>query len=252
MTETDWLASNDPRTMLDFVRGNNPLRAECPMPPPSDRKLRLFACACCRQVWDRLTDERSQWAVKVAEWYADEEATLADLREAERNAYEACPDVNTTPLQNTVAWVLIGPVYASWCASGKGATSYAARRTIEQLELPSGTHAALLRDVIGNPFRPETLLYSDGRVSMRYRPGDAITLHKSARCPWLTLTVLALAQAAYDERRDDGTLDPDRLAILADALEEADCTEEAILRHLRGPGPHVRGCWAVDLLLSKE
>jgi hypothetical protein len=69
---------------------------------------------------------------------------------------------------------------------------------------------------------------------------------------WITHTVLALAQATYDERRDDGTLDPDRLIILADALEEAGCTEEVILRHLRSPGPHVRGCWCVDLLLSKE
>jgi hypothetical protein len=143
-----------------------------------------------------------------------------------------------------------------------------------------------------------------------------VILHPSARCPYLTPLVLALAQAAYDERpactmcrdkrvfrrvekkggpergpekryimepqtgdilcpqcqRRSGTLDPDRLAILADALEEADCGEEMILRHLRGEepcwdeihngnhegcwqplrGPHVRGCWCVDLLLSKE
>lgn len=49
----------------------------------------------------------------------------------------------------------------------------------------------------------------------------------------------------------DGTLDPVRLAILADALEDADCDHADLLTHLRGPGPHVRGCWAVDLLLGK-
>jgi hypothetical protein len=44
----------------------------------------------------------------------------------------------------------------------------------------------------------------------------------------------------------------DRLAVLADALEEAGCADADILSHLRGPGPHVRGCWVVDLLLGKE
>jgi hypothetical protein len=48
------------------------------------------------------------------------------------------------------------------------------------------------------------------------------------------------------------TLDPDRLAILADALEDAGCDNTDILSHLRGQGPHVRGCWVVDLLLGKE
>jgi RecJ-like exonuclease len=124
--------------------------------------------------------------------------------------------------------------------------------------------------------------------------------------PWLTPQVLSLAQAAYEERPgrkcvvcygsgreihigdlpptnprqcqvchgtghlEDGTLDPVRLAILADALEEAGCTDEAILRHLRGEeiilsphmprvglwghlrSPHVRGCWSLDVILGKE
>jgi hypothetical protein len=91
---------------------------------------------------------------------------------------------------------------------------------------------------------------------------------------WLTHDVLALARAAYEERLPDGTLDPVRLLVLADALEEAGCQEELLLRHLRGEepcwvdhdaqpglecgfpwkplrGPHVRGCWAVDLVLGK-
>ena len=44
---------------------------------------------------------------------------------------------------------------------------------------------------------------------------------------------------------------PPRLAVLSDALEEAGCAEARLLDHLRGPSPHVRGCWAVDLLLGK-
>src|SRR5262249_31345590 len=88
----------------------------------------------------------------------------------------------------------------------------------------------LLRDIFGNPFCP-------------------------VRCPpaWRTADVLALARAAYDERiLPSGELDPQRLLILADALEEAGCANPEILNHLRGPGPHVRGCWALDLLTGRE
>jgi hypothetical protein len=84
------------------------------------------------------------------------------------------------------------------------------------------TQAALLRDIFGNPFRPVTL--------------DPT---------WLTPTVKALAQAIYEERAFAD------LPVLADALEEAGCNSQEILSHLRGPGAHTRGCWALDLLLGK-
>ncbi len=56
----------------------------------------------------------------------------------------------------------------------------------------------------------------------------------------------ALARSIYDDRAFD------RLPVLADALEDAGCTDAAILDHCRGPGPHVRGCWVVDLILGKS
>jgi hypothetical protein len=67
-------------------------------------------------------------------------------------------------------------------------------------------------------------------------------------CPWLTPSVLSLARAAYEDR----SFDPVRLAILADALEEAGCDKEALLDHLRSPHVTVRGCWALELILGKE
>lgn len=63
---------------------------------------------------------------------------------------------------------------------------------------------------------------------------------------WRSETVLALAAGIYAE----GAFD--RLPILADALEEAGCDNTDILAHCRGPGPHVRGCWVVDLILGKS
>jgi len=90
--------------------------------------------------------------------------------------------------------------------------------------------AFLLREIFGNPIRPVTI-----------------------NPVWLTQTVLALAQAAYDNRNlPAGTLDNARLAVLADALEDAGCTNQDILNHCRQPGEHVRGCWVLDAILGKD
>jgi hypothetical protein len=70
---------------------------------------------------------------------------------------------------------------------------------------------------------------------------------------WLSSSVLALARAGFDSiDRATETLDNLRLAILADALEDAGCTDTDILAHLRGPGPHVSGCWVLDLLMDRQ
>jgi hypothetical protein len=93
--------------------------------------------------------------------------------------------------------------------------------------------ADVMRDVFGNPFRP---LHLD-----------------QAWLEWNNSTVVQIAQAAYDERSlPSGTLDNVRLAILADALEDAGCTNAQILEHCRTEDPHVRGCWVVDALLAKS
>ena len=80
----------------------------------------------------------------------------------------------------------------------------------------------MIHCIFGNPFRPAT-----------------------ADPAWLTSTAVALAAGIYEDRAFD------RLPILADSLEDAGCTNADILTHLRGPGPHVRGCWALDLVLGK-
>jgi hypothetical protein len=60
-------------------------------------------------------------------------------------------------------------------------------------------------------------------------------------------------QAIYPWRQlPSGYLDSQRLAVLADALLDAGCDEEELMRHCRSEGPHVRGCWALDLVLGKE
>jgi hypothetical protein len=91
---------------------------------------------------------------------------------------------------------------------------------------PPVDECALLRDLVGNLLRPLPSI----------DPGSVA---------WNDGAVGKLAQAVYENPAFD------RLAVLADALEEAGCTDTDILQHCRGPGPHVRGCWVVDLILSK-
>ena len=85
------------------------------------------------------------------------------------------------------------------------------------------TRRRLLTDIYGNWFRRT-------RINSRWRTAD----------------VLGLARGIYDERAFD------RLPLLADALMDAGCDSEDVLSHCRGEGPHVRGCWVVDLVLGKE
>src|SRR5262249_17879854 len=118
-----------------------------------------------------------------------------------------------------------------------GSADWAAAATYFHLGSTKATHEAaqapLLRDIFGNPFRPVTT--------------------NPAWLTWSDGTVVKLGEAIYQERElRSGPLDLTRLAVLADALEDAGCADPDLLGHLRGAGPHVRGCWAVDLLLGKE
>jgi hypothetical protein len=166
----------------------------------SERKRLLYMAAWCRCSKPVVRDRHSRETVEVGERYADGLVTREDFRRAGSAAF----------LVQFVPVLLAGH---------------------HRSHHPE--YARLLRDVVGNPFRPVALSPS-----------------------WLTWNdgiVVRLARAAYDERKvPEGTLDNGRLAILADALEEAGCSDADILGHLRRPGPHVRGCWLVDLCLGKS
>jgi carbon storage regulator CsrA len=82
---------------------------------------------------------------------------------------------------------------------------------------------------------------------------DDVSLSGDMPAAWLTDNVRALARAADEARTlPEGLLENARLAVLSDGLEEAGCTDVEVLQHLRSAGPHVRGCWALDVVLGKE
>jgi hypothetical protein len=222
MTELVWLACTDPGPMLEFLRSK-----------ASERKLRLFACACCRRIWHLLTDVRSLQAVEVAERYADGEAGLGALTAAGQAASSVTLDA-----WGHAAAAAEFAAEATWSDDEFGgayrAALSASSASLARGQTDSTVQCDPLRDLTGPlPFR-----------AARIGP------------TWLTWSagaLVKLAQTTYDDRLlPAGTLAPARLAILADALEEAGCTDLDILNHCRQPGVHVRGCWVVDLLLGKS
>jgi hypothetical protein len=225
MTEAEWAACPDVPRMLAFL-GASGGRWKC-----GARKWRLFGCACCRRLWP-LLDETNRRAVDVAERFADKRATLAELKAARQPAEGASLDPDYKPVVQLLS--VNAPHAASWAAHDARALVglYTEHRTARGKYDRSAEDAEgqaqrdLLQDLIGAlPFRPAAT--------------DPAWLH------WNAGGIPKLAQAVYEERAFD------RLPVLADALEEAGCTEPDLLGHLRGPGPHVRGCFALDLLLQK-
>jgi hypothetical protein len=217
MTEADWLACNDPEPMLQFLCGGQ----------ASERKMRLLACACCRRVWDLLTDPRSRRAVEVAERFADRQATPRELGEALRDAAKAA-DLTSWAAYWAANRKLSGPILNVFAAA-----SALRRQDLQNgvadwdaaLALKSRRQVRLVHEVMGNPFRPRAL----GPDWLAWESG--VARH--------------LAEGIYQEQAFE------RMGVLGDALEDAGCTDEVILGHCRGPGEHVRGCWVLDLILDK-
>jgi hypothetical protein len=222
MTEAEWLACTDPHKMRATLRGK-----------ASDRKLRLFACACCRQRFDRLAGRAElQGVVRAAEQWVDGAITPARVGQVRsplgryyRHLFDPATAGDLTLAVHRVAARVLA--VNPWDAPAEVAANAA-------WDADRPAQADLLRCLFGRPpFRPA--------------PIDPAWL------TWQRDTVGRLAQAAYEHRHlPAGTLDNGRLAVLADALEDAGCADADLVGHLRGPADHVRGCWGVDLLLRRE
>jgi hypothetical protein len=244
MTEAEWLESSRVWPMLDHVQ----VWAR-------SRRMRLFACGCCRMVKHLIEDPRIWAAVETAEHFADGDSTVDALNDAANDANSLYPEILSAPHRyaaraaykasehGTEVWQVKG-AWADVTLALEGSALIAATpqedvdtalENWQEAHLGSGRAlgcteadperviASLLRCVVGNPFLPVT-----------FNPA------------WRTDTTVALAAGIYSDHAFD------RLPIFADALEEAGCDHADTLAHCRGPGPHARGCWVVDGVLGKS
>jgi hypothetical protein len=238
MTEEEWLACTRAQKMLEFLQGK-----------ASDRKLRLFAVGCCRRVSHLMPDERCRLATDVVERFADAMATEQELRAAVNAAFDSADDNSVATgrqpfavgqaiyfAARTASYAVNTAAHDAAVSAARGlylaAVAVAGDRDANIAALHAASAAVnqyrgrLLNEIFGNPFRPVTV----DPAWLRWRDGAATSM----------------AQRMYDERRFED------LPILADMLEEAGCTNADILNHCRNKGEHVRGCWAVDLILGKK
>lgn len=305
MTEAEWLTSDDPQAMLRYLQGKANL----------NRKLRLFACAWVRRVWHLLDDECGRQAVEVAERFADGLASKAELSAASAAVWGAASAV-------TRAAARAAAMDAAWAAAWITAWDIPKDAQCDLLREVVGNPFALVTIsnvagvgwIGGAPSRLTPQVLSLAEAAYSERPGRECAKcygkGKWKRCngcggewagevgpdcfvcghPYLTEKTCQVC--AGTGRIEDGTLDTFRLALLADALEEAGCDHQNVLDHLRGvcvvchgagqlddvvsiladvrggrpvrvacfactgtgrhQQPHVRGCWALDCVLGKE
>jgi hypothetical protein len=249
MTGAEWKACTNPKPMLQALQGK-----------VSDRKLRLFACACCRHVWPLLSHDASRRSVEVLRLYADgladrDQLTAAaqaahDLvrkwKDGDRSAASAAanalgcdaarpydeddrdPEDDELYPRNVLKNAVDAAFAAAW-AAGHAVSTEADDAWMAGVRAEEAWQCLLVRDLFGNPFR---------RRRPRRSPDPALQDNTARRL------ALALYQG-HDE------IPGAQLAVLADALEDAGCTDADLLGHLRGSGPHYGGCWALDLLLGK-
>jgi hypothetical protein len=229
MTPEEWDRCADPQRMLEALRGK-----------ASGRGQRLFICACCRHLWSAMTHEERK-AVEVAERFAEGRADERQMAEARQGItrrshgpfyadYETWDAVSAAlragpelPAERAAHALVVA---AYWTGpAGYARASIEARYTAREAERVR--QAAAVRCIFANPFGPPPNI-----------PGAVLAFDAGA--------ARRLAEVIYDGRRFED------LPVLADCLEEAGLTDAALLGHLRGAGPHVLGCHALDAILVRS
>jgi hypothetical protein len=216
VTEEEWLEGKDPAPLLRYVREI-----------ASDRKLRLFACACARRAWGLLGDAHRRM-IEVGERYAD---GLVDESERAAACHVAPAGGEPSPFANAAAWktAIANEGDGAWDAARwapklvpQALAQWQQSANVRDAEMHH--ECDLLRCIFGNPFRSDQL--ADTYVR--------------------TAAVIELAQEVYEHRSFN------RMPEIAKALEAAGCRDNELVAHCRSDREHVRGCWVVDFLLGKK
>jgi hypothetical protein len=252
VTEAEWLNCTNPQPMLEFLRGK-----------ASDRKLRLLAVACCRRVQHRLRNAASERALDLLEFFADGSASHRQLKAAVWEAQQTAVQADEQAVDNqskdkgfrasAAAWAVVFALQDGFFGESDDVLSAAAEASLSLNELsrrekrkrswPVDWEVAMrdAEQIWGREHRAQCALVREifGPIAFRR------VRIKNAWLRWDDETMPRITRTIYDHRAFD------LMPKLADALEEAGCDNADILAHCRQPGPHVRGCWVVDLLLGK-
>lgn len=217
MTEAEWPNCQDPRRVIGAVQVGG-----------SYRKLRLVLVATARLVWEQVPVWEMWEAVEACERRAEGAIGQEALDRFRHRFYEGymLSDApaeqrqwNEDPALRSVFALVFATTYPDSNLRTLAANDYWHSGTE-----PRGKQVCdIIRDIFGNPFRPVT-----------FSP------------EWRTDTAVSLARQMYESREFSA------MPILADALQDASCENHDVLSHCRGGGPHVRGCWVVDLVLGKQ
>jgi hypothetical protein len=221
MTEADWFECHSLSTMIDCLKGKMPLH-----------KSLWFGGACCHRVEKLIPGKRRRAGLQVMDRWLLGSATLQELVLSVDRMFDGWAVNFRDPLCDAKLKMNWSFVYlfrmlhenlSDHMCLVSGCVIEARQLCGQAEDEEEDLHIAFLRDIVGNPFRPASL---DPRLA--------------------TPDVKALAQGSFDEAR---FADMPRLAV---ALEQAGCTDVDILAHCRGRGPHVRGCWVIDLILGQH
>lgn len=250
MTEAEWRSAEDPKPMLEFLICR---AADRKLRRAMVRKLRLCAAACARRVWPLLPGERGRSWIEIAEALADDRTVAVDVERERADYGEAFQHIDGWRQEraNRVSYYSLSAAQGTiqleaeflghWTRRGGGVAQLTdvpvwAARALAHLSRPDdeaemdwaiffrelAAFVPIVWEVFGNPFETP-------RFDARWRTADTA----------------GLAVAIYEDRAFG------RMPILGDALMDAGCEDQDIIAHCQGQGPHVRGCWVVDLLLGK-
>jgi hypothetical protein len=255
MTKQECRACTHPKVMLRFLLGTNSPRVQdveaFPACKTSDRKLRLFACACYHRIRHLLPEVPAQVAVEVAEQFADGVVSDDERQQAEANVRGPIDALEGRWRASRGAeHIALLPTHEALALAGVVLWNQAQKAAYYASSNASHTFAAIANPGAAssdNEFCASQAAEERIQTDLLRCIFGSLLFHPFTLDPtWFSPKVVSLAQAIYDDHAFD------QLPVLVDPLEEAGCHDADILAHCRQPGPHVRGCWVVDLLLGKE
>jgi hypothetical protein len=233
MTEKEWASSNEPLSMLEFVKGK-----------ASNRKLRLYAVACCRNVWQWIP-EYSRKSVEAAERYADKQATRKDMSQAIDDIlkdFEARPyfDGSIACAYYVSRWSIWDAVNGVLRATGSTPTSEKWLKAVNSKRKTKAIREAARKECV-QIYKAQVAAHCNIARDI-FSPFIRLRRNYFAFTP----KTLAIAQSIYDNRIFS------LMPSLADALQSDGCDNMSILNHCRMNKLHFRGCYVIDAILGKR